>query len=34
MDIKIMNCLVENNWPYRQFTRGKTMEQKLFFEGA
>lgn len=32
MDLKIMNCLAENNWQYRQFSQGKTLEEKLFFE--
>ncbi len=32
MDIKIMTCLAENNWQYRQMSRGKTLEEKLFFE--
>ena len=32
IDIKIIHCLAENNWQYRQFSRGKTMEQQLFFE--
>ena len=33
MDLKIMNCLADNNWQYRQFSQGKTLEEKLFFEG-
>jgi len=32
MDVKIMTCLAENNWQYRQLSRGKTLEEKLFFE--
>ena len=32
MDVKIMVCLAENNWQYRQLSRGKTLEEKLFFE--
>lgn len=32
MDLKIMNCLADNNWQYRQFSQGKTLEEKLFFE--
>jgi len=31
MDVKIMVCLTENNWQYRQLSRGKTLEEKLFF---
>ncbi len=31
MDVKIMVCLAENNWQYRQLSRGKTLEEKLFF---
>ena len=31
MDLKIMNCLAENNWQYRQFSQGKSLEEKLFF---
>ncbi len=32
MDIKIINCLTDNNFQYRQFSLGKTLEEKLFFE--
>jgi ABC-type multidrug transport system ATPase subunit len=32
MDLKIMSCLADNNWKYRQFSQGKTLEEKLFFE--
>lgn len=32
MDIKILTCLMDNNWHYRQFSQGKTLEEKLFFE--
>jgi ABC-2 type transport system ATP-binding protein len=32
MDIKILNCLADNNWQYRQISQGKTLEEKLFFE--
>lgn len=32
MDMKIMHCLAENNWQYRQLSQGKTLEEKLFFE--
>ncbi len=31
MDLKIMNCLAENNWQYRQISQGKTLEEQLFF---
>lgn len=33
MDLKIMNCLADNNWQYRQISQGKTLEEQLFFEG-
>lgn len=33
VDLKILACLAENNWQYRQFSQGKTLEEKLFFEG-
>ncbi|NOQ77164.1 MAG: ATP-binding cassette domain-containing protein [Methylococcaceae bacterium] len=33
IDIKILTCLMGNNWHYRQFSQGKTLEEKLFFEG-
>ncbi len=33
VDIKILTCLTDNNWQYRQFSQGKTLEEKLFFEG-
>lgn len=32
MDLKIINCINKNNWHYRQFSQGKTLEEKLFFE--
>ena len=32
MDLKIMICLADNNWQYRQISQGKTLEEKLFFE--
>lgn len=32
MDIKIISCIADNNWQYRQFSQGKTLEEKLFFE--
>jgi len=31
IDIKILTCLMDNNWHYRQFSQGKTLEEKLFF---
>lgn len=31
MDLKIINCLTDNNWQYRQISQGKTLEEKLFF---
>ncbi len=31
MDLKIINRLTDNNWQYRQLSRGKTLEEKLFF---
>lgn len=33
MDLKILICLSDNNWQYRQISQGKTLEEKLFFEG-
>ena len=32
IDLKIINCIHQNNWQYRQFSQGKTLEEKLFFE--
>ncbi len=32
MDINILTCLANNNWQYQQFSQGKTLEEKLFFE--
>lgn len=32
MDIKIITCISENNWQYRQLSLGKTLEEKLFFD--
>lgn len=32
MDIKMINCLSENQWQYRQLSQGKSLEEKLFFE--
>lgn len=31
MDVQIITCLANNNWQYRQFSQGKTLEEKLFF---
>jgi ABC-2 type transport system ATP-binding protein len=31
MDIDILTCLAKHHWPYRQFIRGKSLEEKLFF---
>ncbi len=31
MDIKILNCLSDNQWHYRQLSLGKSLEEKLFF---
>ena len=33
MDLKILMYLADNNWQYRQLSQGKTLEEKLFFEG-
>ncbi|NOR80625.1 MAG: ATP-binding cassette domain-containing protein [Methyloprofundus sp.] len=33
IDLKILMCIADNNWQYRQFRQGKTLEEKLFFEG-
>lgn len=32
VDLKILMCIADNNWQYRQFSQGKTLEEKLFFE--
>ncbi|MDT8425616.1 MAG: ABC transporter ATP-binding protein [Methyloprofundus sp.] len=32
IDIKILTCLVDNNWRYRQLSQGKSLEETLFFE--
>jgi len=34
IDIKILHCLIKNNWQYRQFSQGKTLEEKLFFDST
>lgn len=31
MDLKIIMCISDNNWQYRQLCQGKTLEEKLFF---
>ncbi|OQK16083.1 ABC transporter [Methyloprofundus sedimenti] len=31
MDLKILMCISDNNWQYRQLSQGKTLEEKLFF---
>ncbi len=31
MDIEILTCLAKRHWHYRQLTRGKSLEEKLFF---
>jgi len=33
IDLQIIMCLNDNNWQYRQFSQGKTLEEKLFFDG-
>ncbi len=33
MDIAILNCLADSQWRYRQLSQGKSLEEKLFFEG-
>ena len=33
MDLKILMSLADNNWQYRQLIHGKTLEEKMFFEG-
>jgi len=32
MDLKIISCINDNNWQYRQLSQGKTLEEKLFFD--
>ncbi len=34
MDVKIISCINDNNWQYRQLSQGKTLEEKLFFDEA
>jgi ABC-2 type transport system ATP-binding protein len=33
IDIKIISSIAENHWQYRQLSQGKTLEEKLFFDG-
>ncbi|MEO1886761.1 MAG: hypothetical protein ABGX72_05230, partial [Methyloprofundus sp.] len=33
MDLNIITCINDNNWQYRQLSQGKTLEEKLFFDG-
>ncbi|MBT3813390.1 MAG: ABC transporter ATP-binding protein [Gammaproteobacteria bacterium] len=33
MDLTIITCINDNNWQYRQLSQGKTLEEKLFFDG-
>ncbi len=32
IEAQIINCLIDNNWQYRQISQGKTLEEKLFFQ--
>ncbi len=32
LDVKLLTLLSKKNWLYRQFSRGKTLEEKLFFD--
>ena len=32
LDVKIIICISDNHWQYRQISQGKTLEEKLFFE--
>ena len=32
VEVEILNSLAKNNWQYRQISRGKTLEQQLFFD--
>ena len=32
MDLKIITCLTDNHWQYRQLSQGKSLEEKLFFD--
>ncbi|WP_428355067.1 ABC transporter ATP-binding protein [Methyloprofundus sp.] len=34
MDLKILTCISDNDWQYRQLSQGKTLEEKLFFDGV
>lgn len=31
MDLKLMQCMNDNHWRYRQLNKGKTLEETLFF---
>jgi len=33
MDQQVLGCIVDNAWQYRQLSQGKTLEEKLFFNG-
>jgi ABC-2 type transport system ATP-binding protein len=33
LDLKIITSLSDNHWEYRQISQGKTLEEKLFFDG-
>lgn len=33
MDQQLMQCISANHWQYRQLSHGKTLEEKLFFNG-
>ncbi len=32
MDLQVMTCLAEKHWNYRQLLKGKSLEEKLFFD--
>ena len=34
MDLQILSCVSDNNWQYRKLSQGKTLEEKLFFDGV
>jgi len=34
MDLQLMQCIQTNHWQYRQFSHGKTLEEKLFFRNV
>ncbi|MCK5355303.1 MAG: ABC transporter ATP-binding protein [Methyloprofundus sp.] len=33
MDLQVLGCIADNGWQYRQLSQGKTLEEKLFFDG-